>query len=693
VIKLNRYLKQITFLLIILIPFVSSGIGFSNTVQNQQPQLVSNTSSQDSIINPLFQVVPSAKYFDKSTFGNGTSINVSREILVNNWKYTTVTDKVVIKTNESEFNAFTYTLPKDVYQRVNNHIELKVESNNITTHELYSYPDMKNETVDIQFIIEDIKLGNETTITIVLGMNDFVSTDATNIEFPFEFSGMNFYPLFNFPITNYDYSGGIASYETNKSVNSDIFYPEPAKLGLTAEVDTNFNINTIKLIYSSMTSLPNFDYTTISADYPKIGSTNFIPAYSDNLTANFTENVEFRYNINKAPISFSKAKVEIEISEWGYINYREVVTLVNEGIEGQSIGGAGGTFIPIFINAKNLVSFSVYDDFANLTKSTRSAFVSSNEYPTNITYAKITPRSPILASSSYTYDLRYQIPASEYMNEKDGILSPAYNISLPAMSLFNWTNREVDLTITFPVMASVALPSTLWGHAVTSDNLVSTGLLGFGHPVLSMKLTNFSSLDNKFETINFNLPPVIGPFINIFENAFILFMIGLAIVIIRIAVQKVSHVVEISTTVETQIPFELMRDFVTAYEEKTALRSRLSDLEKKKKNLRKVEYEQRTQTLRNKQIANDKKLVGITSELVKVGPVYQESIRNLELAEAERDQILTQIADLDEKKKQSRIRPEIYNKLKSEQNSRLNKAITRIERVLNELRSLLREAR
>ena len=304
----------------------------------------------------------------------------------------------------------------------------------------------------------------------------------------------------------------------------------------------------------------------------------------------------------------------------------------------------------------------------------------------------ISTRSTVQAGATYTYDLSYSVPAKNFVNETSGFFSPAYNVSIPAMSLFNWTNRKVDLTVIFPAMSSVSLPSTLWGRPVSSRN-ISNGFLGLGKVVLKMELDNFSYLDNNFETFRVTMPPVVGPFYQMFYNSYIFFMAGLLIIIIRIVTQKFSHIVEIPSQEETQIPFELMRDFVTAYEEKTALRSRLADLEKKKKNLRKVEYDQRAQTLKNKQRANDKKLIGITSELAQVSAVYRESIKNLELAEAERDQILAQIADLDKKKRQSRIRPEIYNKLKNEQNNRLNKAITRIERVLNELRSLLREAR
>ena len=318
--------------------------------------------------------------------------------------------------------------------------------------------------------------------------------------------------------------------------------------------------------------------------------------------------------------------------------------------------------------------------------------------PINSTQIQIKSRSNVLAGSAYTYDLQYSVKADAYLNQTSGFFSPGYRVILPAMSMFNWTNREVNLKIIFPALSTIKMPDTLYGikqqdFKAKGVKLSSTGLLGLGAVVLTVQLHNFSMYDNNAAVFEMSMPPVVGPFYQIFYNAYIFFLFGLLIIIVRIATQKFSYMVEAPSQVESQIPFELMRDFVTAYEEKTALRSRLADLEKKKKNLRKVEFEQRAQTLKNKQNANDKKLISITAELSKVSAVYREAIKNLELAEAERDQILDQIASLDEKKKQSRIRPEIYNKLKNEQNNRLNKAITRIERTLNELRSLLREAK
>lgn len=700
VIKLNRLLKNMIFLSILLIPLMSIGVSYSSASSNHQATTQNTSPSLDAQVQSKLQANYTPVFFNPVNFGNGTSINVTREVIVNTWKYTTLTDTVAIATSEEAFNAFTYTLPLSFFYKVD-HMELdvsKAPSSDNITHELQRTVSVNTNSSDavVTFVLAPTPINLNMTFTIKLGVNTLVATDQADTSYPFHLSGVNFLPFFNFPITQYQFSDGIQSYDTNRNLENgttNAFQPLVSDLGTTVTATANVNTatSTSTINYTAITSLPTFNYTTLQKTYTNHPAKNYIPAYESSYSTNMTFPVSFQYTMAQAPIIYSSVDVTIVVDPWGFVNYKEVTTLVNEGVTGQYIGSATKS-IPVFINTPDVKSMSVYDAYSNLTSSTRSIWTSGQGYPTNATQLVIAPRSNPLPGSSYTYELDYSVAAKAYMNQTSGFFSPAYNISLPAMSMFNWTNRQVNLKIIFPALSSVKIPDTLYG-VKKQDFKVSSGPLGLGAVVLTVQLNNFSMYDNNAAVFEMSMPPVVGPFYQVFYNAFIFFIAGLLLIVIRIAMQKFSYIVEAPSTLESQIPFELMRDFVTAYEEKTALRSRLADLEKKKKNLRKVEFEQRSQTLKNKQIANDKKLISITADLSKVSAVYRESIKSLELAEAERDQILSQIADLDAKKKAQRIRPEIYNKLKNEQNNRLNKAITRIERVLNELRSLLREAK
>lgn len=695
-IKLNRFLKHMIFLSILLIPIISFGIGPSQATSIQQPATISTGPSLNAPLNSKIQANIPQEFFKTNEFSNGTSINVTREVIVNTWAYATINDTVSIHSTEETFNAFTYTLPLSLYYNVD-HISFYLNGKETTLDSGLGYQGVNltttNAVLTFIFAPNDTSYSN-AVFSILLGVNNLVSNVPTSALFPFNVSGINFLPWFNFPMTKYNYAGGIQSYDTAADLENTTYYaPQATDLGLTVNVHTDYSINKFELAYSTMRQLPNFNYTQIEGSnglYPQVTKNQkFIPAFSNQFLTNFTYPVTYRYDTTQAPIMYSKVAVTITVDPWGFVDYNEITTVTNMGVSGQFIGGKK-SILPVFVNSNDVQAISVYDNYANLTKTTSQLWTSGKGYPTNVTLITIASRSNVLAGSTYTYDLQYSIPAKVFMNQTAGAFTPAFNVTLPAMSMFNWTNRQVDLTINFPALATVKMPSELWGVKVTGANM-SLNALGFRGESLHLQLNNFSLLDNIFETFQVSMPAVIGPFFPALYNMFWFFMAGLLIIVVRIFTQRFSHLIEVPTTVDSQIPFDLMRDFVTAYEEKTALRSRLSDLEKKRKNLRKVEFDQRSQTLRNKQLANDKKLVGITAELSKVGPTYREAIKNLELAEAERDQILSQITDLDKKKKASRIRPEIYNKLKNEQNNRLNKAITKIERVLNELRSLLRD--
>lgn len=681
---------------------MSSGVGFATA--QATPTITSNNNNimLDNQIYTKVQQNPDIVFFNKQDFQKGNSFNVTRNLLVNQWGYTVINDTIQMYVNDSQFNAFNYSIPMSVYPNVN-HIELDMRNGNVTTHainKIYTKAN-DNKTEDITFVFNKTATLVNQTFNIITGIQNLVSIDKSNGVFPLKFAGVNFFPLFDFPMTNYDFHGGVIAYSSsgssavNKGVDNSTYLPDPNTLGISASIASDLTANRVGFDYSKMNTLANFNYSAISSEYQHTGTLKFIPGYQSRFLSNFTFPVVFNYMVTNSLLEYSLSKVTITISQWGTITYHEVTTIVNLGLASQSISGIqSDSSIPIYVNAPKVKSFVVDDNYGNLSNSAMESFNTPDiGFPVNSTLIHIQPRSAILPGQSYTFDLQYSIPASTFMKDVGSILTPKYELNLPAMSLFNWTNKRVDLAIVFPALSSISMPKTLWGMTVSGSNINNNNKFGFLRPAIVLTLNNFSELDNIFEKITFTVPPVIGPFFQVFENAMILFIIGLLVIFTRLFIQKYSHYIETTGVAEQQIPFDLMRDFVTAYEEKTALRSRLSELEKKKKNLRKVEYEQLVQTLKNKQKTNDKKLISVTAQLVKVNSSYRESIRTLELAEAERDQILAQIADLDQKKKQSRIRPEIYNKLKNEQNSRLNKAISRIERVLNELRSLLREAK
>ena len=61
------------------------------------------------------------------------------------------------------------------------------------------------------------------------------------------------------------------------------------------------------------------------------------------------------------------------------------------------------------------------------------------------------------------------------------------------------------------------------------------------------------------------------------------------------------------------------------------------------------------------------------------------------MAETEREDYLKNLNDLDKKKRQQRLRPEIYSRMKDDYTKRLKKVNSTIDHVLIDLRGLLTE--
>ena len=234
-----------------------------------------------------------------------------------------------------------------------------------------------------------------------------------------------------------------------------------------------------------MNQLSTFNYASLKGEYPNIGSVSYIPGYENKYSGNFTIPVSIRYTSSVAPLIYTHSQVTITINYWGDINYDEITTLVNKGTNQTFSGTASDTAIPIYVNAPKLNNLQVSDYLGNLTQSTDSLYTTPNAgFPINSTLVHLVPRSPIGFGSRYTYELKYTIPAAQFMNETSGFLSPAYTLTLPAMSLFNWTNREVNLKIIFPALSSITMPKTAWGVPISGANLTNDGFLNEGHPVL-----------------------------------------------------------------------------------------------------------------------------------------------------------------------------------------------------------------
>lgn len=651
--------------------------------------------------------------FNSTSFDEQIQIIVNRSVFVNDWAYLTITDTISIRNSSSTFNTFDYSLTNEFYDLVE-YVEVRIlegADEQVLTPDVVT--DVTTGITTLTTTIPEVPENgtSEYKFHVLLGVSDALTktgdpkptdqADADTNGYPFRVSGVNFFPWLNFPITTLEVKMGIDSKVIEQ--NTDLFFsntsilPNPDDINAEFNLDATDNQNIGIYVIDSVSGITS---AVLNAIYPNRGTRDIIPEFQSETEDALTEALQFDFSFANAPIEYTKADITIDINQWGTITYTEVITILHRGVEGQFVGGPSNTdgTMPIYINSPELESVSVFDVHSNLTAiSTRSLTGAISPHAENITLVNLPVRIPLSADSMYSFKFSYQISHKHRLNEISGFLFPEGNITTPAMSIFNWTVRDVSIQIIFPIFAdNIRLPDTLWGLSKLDSNITFTstpGLLTIPRPTVKIELSEFSFYNNEAITISYKLTPVIGLFWEpiIFILLFLLF--GLFIIVIRSISYSISRGISPTTQTVSQIPFDLIRGFVINYEEKTALRTRLTNLKKKRGNMRNVDYQKQRQTLLNKQAEVERDIVKFSNQFTNQGARYRDAVRSIELAEAELEQSLGNLRDIELKKKQKRISTDIYNRLRDEDGRRLRRANASIERVLVDLRSLLTERR
>ena len=701
---LKYKVKHSVLLLLIILPLL---IGFNVYSNSTKFVLTDHTlaATEERIIG--------LEQFNSTSLDAQIQIIVNRSVFVNDWAYLTITDTISIRNSSSTFNTFDYSLTNEFYDLVE-YVEVRIlegADEQVLTPDVVT--DATTGITTLTTTIPEVPV-NETSeykFQVLLGVSDALTktgdpkpadqADADTNGYPFRVSGVNFFPWLNFPITTLEVKMGIDSKVIEQ--NTDLFFSNTSILPNPDDINAEFNLddtNNQNIGIYVVNSVSGITSAELDAIYPNRGTRDIIPEFQSETEDALTEALQFDFSFANAPIEYTKAEITIDINQWGIVTYTEVITILHRGVEGQFVGGpsnSDGTML-IYINSPELETVSVFDVHSNLTAiSTQSLTGAVSPHAENITLVNLPVRIPLSADSMYSFKFSYQISHKHRLKEISGFLLPEGNITTPAMSIFNWTVRDVSIQIIFPLFAdNIRLPNSFWGLSISDPNITFTstpGLLTIPRPTVKIELSEFSFYNNKAITITYSLTPVIGLFWEpiIFVLLFLLF--GLFIIAIRSISYSISRGISPTTQTVSKIPFDLIRGFVINYEEKTALRTRLTNLKKKRGNMRNVDYQKQRQTLLNKQAEVERDIVKISNQFANQGARYRDAIRSIELAEAELEQSLGNLRDIELKKKQKRISTDIYNRLRDEDGRRLRRANASIERVLVDLRSLLTERR
>ena len=662
---------------------------------------INSDTDKGSAINPMNfpkegvkQIdLSSLNFFEISTFTNTShQVNVSRVITANEYGYTTSRTEINLYNYASKpINAFNYSIPS--HEFVDTKVLRVYSPNKTDSDSLILAKIEKNNSVLLVINFPSVKQNEGVSIIVEMDHPNAVTFDEEaeldESTYPYQFN-LSFLPLISIPITFYELEWKLGQ-DIDVNVNNDSVQPiedyYEGDFSGNATSGLSFkNITTLSTINRSL--LNHSEYGGYNLTY--LENRDFIPAYVPILATNLTSYLSFEYyQQENTKIEFTKLKTVVSVSEWGYVTTKHEIEIRNIGIKSSSSlsTALGGSTFPAVIMylPESAQRIGFRDNYGNLTPSVSSDTVLNKKK------VELTPRVQIEQQEKYDMQISYREQVADVTKD---LGNGKIQLQIPLSLDFNWTVHEFEWIFLLPSGSRYNMTS-ITNDVETSISRISSfnssirerTLLGiFDKTGLELNFDDITPLSNLYLTIEFNFS-----LLNFIQVPLSLGVLFLVMGLLYIFVRNISFGFKPKKIVIEEIPLDLIKDFVKTYEEKTAIREQILRLDRKRKsrNISAREYEQTLIILKNRQQRIDRSIVTISKKLSEEGPRYRVPMRSIEVAEANREDILINIESLERKKTQGRIGKDAYAKLKLNYDKQLRKANNEVDKVLIDLRSLL----
>ncbi|UCG90622.1 MAG: hypothetical protein JSU57_02520 [Candidatus Heimdallarchaeota archaeon] len=637
-------------------------------------------------------------FFDITDFTNTShEIRVSRVITANPYGYTTSYTKIHLYLSENasqQIDAFNYTIPSHELLDTK---YLEIFSLNDTKADPTVVLDTIEENESTTFVIKTPSVGKNQILSIIIKMdhpNAITFEENAKLDdstYPYQFN-LSFLPLISFPITSYNLQWKVGK-DIEVKMENDSIQPTSDYFTGNFSEDTSYG-----LVFENITELSTINRSLLNkSEYGNYNLTAlqnrpFIPAYIPTLANNLSSNLSFNYfQQANTIIEFTELKSVVTVSEWGYVNTEYRITIHNIGIKsGSTLSTAlGGSIFPqiAFYLPETAKKISLRDNYGNLTPAVSIDSILSKKL------LEIKPRVLIEQNAKYDLFLTYREQVSDLVKDVGGGKT---QLRIPLSLNINWTIQRFEFNLLLPHGSSYnmtgitsSIEQKVLRDSIHNSSIRKRELLGIFHKTgFKIIFEDLTPLSNQYLNLDFGLPFLY--LINTPLSICILFLLlGIAYTIVR----NLSFGFKPKKITIEEIPLDLIKEFVKAYEEKTAIREQILSLDRKRKSkkIKQREYEQTRLILGNRQKGIDRSIVTVSKKIAEEGPRYRISMRSIEVAEANREDILQNIESLERKKTQGRIGKEAYAKLKVNYDKQLRKANNEVDKVLIDLRSLLTE--
>ncbi|NHJ87703.1 MAG: hypothetical protein FK734_19735, partial [Asgard group archaeon] len=344
------------------------------------------------------------------------------------------------------------------------------------------------------------------------------------------------------------------------------------------------------------------------------------------------------------PIEAISYKRKITIDNWYYAKVEEEITIECFGLRLDEVYD--------LIHIETLVGYGlqrfslgiwyaengkVHDEFGDLGKPTGAAdVVQTNQI-------NIYLRVPMIGGDVKTIYVDYNLKLEDLL-EFDGT---EYILSTTALPECDFFVRNFELELIFP-QGSKFQYLTFGNQEVdyNTDYVFSFLKLGRRQSV-DFTATNLTSYDDMSLKLGYYMNDL-AIYIQPLTFMLIIFVACLLYIGVRTLRKDVIEKVIIVPEVTAEIPIELIQSFVEQYEEKTALQTRITNLDedRRRKKIKAKEYDQQRKILESKMRELIKKLDLTKRQLKEKGRKYFDVIQKIEVSEEKRTSVERSIQDL-----------------------------------------------
>jgi len=164
----------------------------------------------------------------------------------------------------------------------------------------------------------------------------------------------------------------------------------------------------------------------------------------------------------------------------------------------------------------------------------------------------------------------------------------------------------------------------------------------------------------------------------------LLFILGF----VYIGMHQIRIRVTPTRAIEREIPIKLLEDFVTVYNDKTALEERLRRLDERfrRKRITRTAFQHEKRVLDRELRQTENRVSTLKAQLRAEGRRYKDMIEELEINETEKVSILSSEEELTERRRKGLISKEVFARLQREYTRRLQRIANRTDRILVEMR-------